>query len=739
MDVGSPIPASFFPISSNIVMKIPKQHVSTPKPMLASLTLALCALANSQLARADSEQMAEHTSEPTTAILTPVVVSSESEVQHPTEKTNEYTVRKVSSVTGLTLSPRETPQSVSTVTRAQLDDYKLNSVNDSLSNVTGVNVEKVETDRTYYTSRGFDITNFQTDGIGMPFPFGLVDGDLDTALFDRVEILRGANGLMSGTGNPSATINFVRKRPTATPQASVGLSYGSWNNRRLDVDVSNALNANKTLRGRFIAALQDKDSYLDRYSAKRTVLSGILEGDINDTTTLTGGLTYQRNAPKGGMWGALPMYYSDGSATHYSRSASTSADWSNWSVENRSAFAELAHHFGNDWQSTTTVTHTDTKEHSTLFYVYGTPDRNTGEGLYSYPSQYDMRNHQDLADTRLSGPFELAGRQHQAIIGANFGRSRMWEESAYGQGIGTALTDQSGLDGSYPEPSFDASYSGAVFKDTQRSVYATTRLSLADPLKLILGATNTHATSTGESYGVSHDRNASDTTPYVGIIYDLTSSLSAYASYAGIFTPQYQLDSQLKRLDPAKGNNKEVGLKAEFLEKRLNAGFALFNAHQKNLATDDGYVGTTAVYKGVDTKSQGYELSAEGAVTKALKITAGYTGLTIKDQDGNDTRTFSPRHSWNLATTWQVTDPISIGARIRWQGDIHRDTSSSVVIRQDAYALLDLMARYQITKNWSAALNLYNVTDKKYINSLYWEQAYYGAPINGSVSLNWKY
>jgi outer membrane receptor for ferric coprogen and ferric-rhodotorulic acid len=716
-------------------------RVSNPfprKPLSISLSLALCALSATSLAHAPDAQAQVTSTDSHTTTLAPVVVSTDSDVQRPTEKTGEYTTRKTSGATGLSLTARETPQTVTTITRAKLDDYQLNSVNDALSSVTGITVQKVETDRTYYTARGYDITNFQIDGIGMPFMNGNVSGDLDTALYDRVEVLMGANGLMSGTGNPSATINFVRKRPTATPQASFGVSYGSWNTRRLDADVSDALNEDKTLRGRFIAAIQDGDSYLDRYSTQRTVFSGILEGDIDDTTTLTGGLTYQRNASKGGLWGALPMLYSDGSATNYSRSTSTAADWTKWDVETRSAFTELTHHFANDWVSTTTASTTDTKQRGKLFYAYGAPSSSTGLGLYSYPARYDMNGNEYLADSHLSGPFEFAGRKHELIVGARYGRSRLWDESSYGEGIGTALPDLAGWDGSYAEPSFDASYEGSTFIDTQRTLYATTRLSLANPLKLILGAANTNATYTGEDYGVSRVTKANKTTPYVGLVYDITPLLSSYASYTSIFTPQYYVDSNLKRLDPVTGDSKEVGLKLESADKRLNAGIALFDTHQKNLATSAGYVGTTTVYKGVDSTSTGYELTAEGALTQSIKITAGYTGLTLKDQSNAEVNTYVPRHTWNVATNWQATEALTLGAKVRWQGDIHYDSSYGV-IHQDAYALLDLMARYQLTKNWSAALNINNATDKKYINSLYWEQAYYGAPINGSVSLNWKY
>jgi outer membrane receptor for ferric coprogen and ferric-rhodotorulic acid len=80
------------------------------------------------------------------------------------------------------------------------------------------------------------------DGIGVPMTYSLQYGDIDMAMFDRVEIVRGANGLSSSTGNPSATVNFIRKRPTDDFQASAGLTIGSWNTKRLDVDVSGPLN-----------------------------------------------------------------------------------------------------------------------------------------------------------------------------------------------------------------------------------------------------------------------------------------------------------------------------------------------------------------------------------------------------------------------------------------------------------------------------------------------------------------
>lgn len=109
----------------------------------------------------------------------------------------------------------------------QMDDFKLNSIRDIMDSTPGVNVQKVETDRTYFTARGIDITNFQYDGMGMGLAGGVLVGDIDTAPYEQVDILHGANGLMTGSGNPSATVNFIRKRPTYEPEAKVSVSAGS--------------------------------------------------------------------------------------------------------------------------------------------------------------------------------------------------------------------------------------------------------------------------------------------------------------------------------------------------------------------------------------------------------------------------------------------------------------------------------------------------------------------------------
>ncbi|KGI76692.1 TonB-dependent receptor [Oleiagrimonas soli] len=683
--------------------------------------------------------------------ITPLasVVTTASVDNLSTEGTGSYTTAAETTATRLPLTLRQTPESVSVITRTQMDDFGLDDVRSVLANTTGINVEQVETDRTYYSARGFDVTNFLVDGLGMPFTNGAQWGDMDTAVYDHIEVLRGANGLLSFTGNPSATINFVRKRPTAEFQGSAGLTVSSWDTRRLDLDLSGPLNDSASVRGRLIAADQDGDSYLDRYSLHKQVISGIVEADVGESTLLSAGLTDQRNRPKGVMWGALPLYYTDGSATDFDRATSTATDWAYWNSDDVRTFAQLEHDFAHGWILKFELNHRRFSSRSDLFYIYGTPDRTTGLGLLSYPSHYTDVNRQDTADLSVSGTFDLAGRTHQLVFGANAARNKETEQSLYGNDVGTPLPPLQDWNGVYPKPVFDAYRADAAFDIRRQSAYVTARWNLTDPLKLITGASVTRIRSRGESYGVPHRYTATRNTPYAGLVYDLGKHLSAYASYAKIFSPQTEVDLDNRVLPPITGSNLETGLKGAWFDERLNASFALFRTRQDHTAESAGFNPDTGqtYYRGVNATSKGYEFDVAGRLTPGWEISAGYTQLGITGDRGTNVRTYVPRRTLHLSTSYRVPAlrGLKVGANLRWQDAITRDQGvldtqgREIVTRQGAYALLGLMARYDFDPSWSATLNVDNVTNRKYLTSLYWNQAYYGAPRHYSLNVTWRF
>jgi outer membrane receptor for ferric coprogen and ferric-rhodotorulic acid len=655
---------------------------------------------------------------------------------------DSYTARATKSAGKLELSLRETPQSMSVVSRALMDDFKLDNINQVLATTTGVTVEKVETSRTYYTARGFDIVNFQYDGVGMPVVFGNIQGDLDTALYERIDVVRGANGLMASTGNPSATVNFIRKRPTVGTQASASVTLGSWNDRRIEGDVSTALNESGTVAGRAVLVHQQSDSYLDRYSPKKDVAYAVVDAHLSKDTLLTVGHTYETNRNKGPMWGALPLYYTDGTPTNYPVGTSTSASWSRWDTTTNSTFAELNHNLGQGWHVQGTLNYITDKSDSDLQYVYGTPVKGVGGGLYAYPSQYGSDQKQTLADIAVDGKFMLGGRQHDLAFGYSWSRSKLSDFSNYGQGIGTELPGQTAFDGSYPIPTFDAAYDGSHYEDRRNTVYLAARFNLADDWKVLTGLNSTRARSSGESYGTSKYKSASKTTPYVGVVYDITRELSAYASHTQIFNPQSETDANGVPLDAVEGKTTEAGLKAALFDNKLNVSGAIFQTKQENTAEQAGIIGAKAYYRGINAESKGFEFDSSGELAKGWEASAGLTRLTsIKGDNGVTVRTYVPRTTLRANTTYRLpAEPkLKVGATLAWQSETSTDQEPGIRTVQPSYATLGLMARYDIDKHLSLSVNLNNVTDKKYLTSLYWTQSLYAAPRNGSATLSWTY
>lgn len=660
---------------------------------------------------------------------------------------DSYQSQPSSAATKLDLTPRQTPQAMSTITRAQIDDFQLNSINDVLKFTPGITVEEIETDRTYFTSRGFDITNFQFDGVGIPFSSGGQDGAIDLAPFERIEVLRGANGLMSGSGNPSATVNFVRKRPTLKPQARVDLTAGSWDERRIQTDVSGALTDEGNIRGRAVYAHENKNSYLDRYSREVNVFYGVLEADLSPDTLFSVGYSQDKNNANSPLWGALPLFDSAGKPTHLSRSTSTAADWSWWDNQEERIFIELTHTFANGWQAKGSVTHVKKKSDSELFYALGTPDAVTGEGLFGYPSQYSADFRQWIADVSIGGPFSLAGREHELVLGANSYKSEVEELSRYISGFSVGVPADDIYNGNFPKPTVWASSNGGEYEDKQNSIYSAARFSLTDALIFIAGARAITLKTEGFSYDTDRKRKNDAILPYAGLVYDLSDEYSVYASYTEIFNPQKEEGADLQRLDPIEGENYEIGIKGELLDGKLNVSAAVFKTKQSNVAESLRFdsVSGKQLYNGADYLSEGYELEVSGEVLPGLQVMGGYTYVDIQNADHSHGRTYAPKHLLRASTVYRVPQlpQLKIGANLSWQDDIYRAVTlpdgRASRIEQDDYALVGLMASYDIDPSWSVAANLNNLTNEKYISSLYWEQGFYGAPRNASMSVSWKY
>ena len=646
-----------------------------------------------------------------------------------------FSARENSTATKLDLSIRHTPQSVSVINNELLKAFQLDDINKALALTPGIQIEKPETDRIYYSARGFDITQFQLDGMGMAVSNNNVYGDIDTAMFERIEVLRGANGLTAGAGNPSATINFIRKRATDELEANVTASVGSWNKARLVGDVSGSLN--EDARGRIVLVKEDKESYLDRYEQDKALGYGVLEYDLSDRTLLTVGHSTQSNQTNGAMWGALPLVNSDGTPTNYDVSTNSAADWSNFDTTEQRSFAELSHQFNNGWSINGALNYVELETDSELFYVDGNPDPVTGVGVYAaYVSEYDINEWQTMAEVYASGPVQAFGQVHEVVVGTSYSKVKVNQVSLYGdQTFGNTyspMIDLTTFDGSYPKPDLNLFPAGGSWVDTEHAAYATGKFQVSDNNLLVAGTRVSNWTSEGAAYGAERDSDDTVLLPYLGFIHDLSENISTYASYTETFAPQSELDANLARLDPKSGMNVEVGVKGEF--GNLNATFAAFATEQNNVA-----VATGNNVNGIDTytaedgiTSQGIEIDLAGQIGESINLSTGATVLSIKDSNGQNTNLYTPEKTANLALSYDVTPAIQVGATADWQSKI------SGTVEQDAYTLLGAMASYKISSSLSTQVVVNNLTDEKYIKSLKWPQGYYGAPRSLVASLSWE-
>lgn len=707
---------------------------------------------------------AQVTAEPATAVLPQIEIRGQS-LGATTEGTAAYTTGKAGTALPLSLAPRDTPQSISVVTQQRIEDQGLLTVTDVVNNVTGVSVNQYETNRAGFTARGFDIDKLQLDGVpttwDQPWSSGEVLGSLAT--YDRVEVVRGATGLMTGAGNPSAAINLVRKRAASkelTGSAEIGI--GSWHERRALVDVSTPLNQAGSVRARVVGEYLAGDSWISLMEKKSRTLYGTVEADLGRKTLLSAGISRQKNDPKGPMWGGLPYWYSDGGKTDWDRSKTSAAGWTRWGTEYDNVFANLDHEFDNGWKLRASYSHGDRQADSYLLYLSGIPERVSGIGMGAFAGSYQTHTRQDDFGLHAGGPFELGGRKHEAAFGYMHSKQQFNADSRaadFGAGGVPAVGDFNRWNGSYPEPAWGAAafYESSV--TTQQAWYGVARFSLADPLKLIAGARLSDYDKRGHglytpAYRLKHERQV---TPYAGLVYDLNDNYSAYASYTSIFQPQNLKDIAGKTLDPVEGKSAELGVKSEFFEGRLNAAFALFQIRQDKLGQEAGLVdrdgagplAPEAYYRAVaGATSRGVEFDVAGQLAKGWNASLGYTRFHAEDAAGVDVNSVSPRQLLRLFSTWQLPGDwkaLTVGGGVNWEArsytvDPNAPAGSGGQIEQPAYALLNLMARYDIDRQWSAQLNLNNALDKRHFGMF---AAYgaitYAAPRSAALSLKYRF
>ena len=271
-----------------------------------------------------------------------------------TENRDSFTTSAMRTTTGLALSPKETPQSVSVITKTQIEGQGITRLEDALKATTGVTVVR-DSDRSRFMSRGFYIDQIEEDGVSSDVSSYVgetilnAESQTDLSVYDHIEVVRGATGLTQANGEPGGTINAVRKRPTSARQIQGSVSAGRFDTYRSELDVSGSLNSSRTVRGRLLGAWEKSGSFIDRVNSRQNVVYGVLDFDLGEKAVWTVGSLYQNRHAVPDVYG-LPAGSED-HPLHLPRNAYSGAPWNNSRFTKFNLFSELRYDFNDNWQA----------------------------------------------------------------------------------------------------------------------------------------------------------------------------------------------------------------------------------------------------------------------------------------------------------------------------------------------------------------------------------------------------
>ncbi|MDF3160699.1 TonB-dependent siderophore receptor [Pseudomonas proteolytica] len=676
------------------------------------------------------------------------------EMGETTENTGSYTTGAMQTATKLPLTLRETPQSVSVVTRKRMDDKAMTTISDVAQSAPGIFLNNSGgVARPTFSARGFDVDTVMYDGFPTSFLTYLPSSEANLAMYDRVEIVRGATGLAQGAGSPAAAINLVRKRPTHKFQAVLTGSAGSWDDYSSTLDIGGPLNESGTLRARTVLSRQDSKSFRESVESDADLYYGVVDADLTDTTTLTLG-AYRQKDYTNYVWGGLPMARGGG---HLGLPRDTFLGHDYEYMNNRTTgyFATLEHGFANDWKLRMAAMQSTTDNDVLASSIWGY----NRHYLWTQAMEQKERGY-DLA---LSGPFQLLGQEHDFSMGLSkrqldYRTGNIWERFI-DSNVDLFAWDPRG----HTKPNIVKGPDGRLETTTQDSLYASTRLRLTEPLSLILGGRLDWYEFESRATPASSYKVTRNLTRYAGLVYDLDANHSVYVSYTDIFKPQTEKGLGGQVIEPILGENYEVGIKGEYFDGALNASLAVFQIDQKNRAQElpdvkgCGPAANSSCHEASGlVRSRGVDLEIQGALTENWQLAAGYTYTQTKyvndanaTLEGQDFNRRLPRQLFKLSTIYSLPGDLQ-----RWRigGDVYQQSqirtaggsgSSAWQNRQGSYTVAGLVAGYKASEQLDLQFNVNNLFDRTYYVSIanggYEPYDVYGDPRNFKLTARYSF
>jgi len=615
-----------------------------------------------------------------------------------------------------------TPQSVSVVTRQQMQDQGALTLNQALGYTSGVftNFGGAATRYDTIALRGFhggDVDNTFLDGLRVMSDGGSFNVlQVDNAFLERIDVIKGPSSALYGQTVPGGLVNMVTKRPQFREEGHIQLQAGNNATTGAMFDYTNAINDQWAFR--LTGVTRNSDTQYDHTREEKYALMPQLMWQPDEDTQLIL-KAYLQKDPSGGYHGSVP---GDGSITEHNGYKLSNgfyegnSDLDQFKRHEQIYSYDFTHQFNDVWSFSSTGSYSHSNVDLDQVYQIGW-DAENPDLLNRYYSGERSSLAAWATDNRLQAEFNTGELEHRVTLGAEYHR--------YKNDISKAVGNASQLNAVTGEQVGDMPvYS---WSDNTRRYYQT-GLYLQDEMKL----DRWHLDLSGRYDRIVASNSGSDRrqddhiSGRAALLYAFDNGISPYVSWSQAITPTALTDPNNNLLKPTTAEQYEAGVKYQPNGTRDLYSLAVYDLTQKDVANRNVQDGTYTPSGKVH--SQGIELEARNQLTPRLSTVASYTlnHLRFKDSvDGNDGHTpyVTPN---SMAAFWghyQFDYGLSAGAGVRYIGKQWADNENTT--RLPSVTLFDASVRADLGV-WNSSLkgawlqvNANNLTDRKYVAGCY--------------------
>ncbi|WP_030424738.1 TonB-dependent siderophore receptor, partial [Acinetobacter baumannii] len=607
---------------------------------------------------------AEETAEQQNSTNVLPTISIQAQKENPTS----YVATKANSALKSDAPLFKTAQSVSVVTREQLDQKQARTLADALEGVAGVEAGKLG-------RRGWDdfIIRGQTssdsvyvDGlrIGQSSPTPSVAAEISG--MDQVQILKGPASINFGLVAPGGMVNLVTKRPEAESFARASMTYGSYSLKEGTFDLNYSPNNSEKGAFRLNGRISDQDDPTDYVYFKNFYISPSYNFDLGDNTDLSVIASYQHREYIRQQ--GLPVIgtLKDNPNGRIDRSLYIGdPNFGKYEADVYRTGYTFKHTFDNGWNFNQNFAVQKTEMDGQA--VFAQTKKFWADSTYTTINRANNSRHQIIdnlsfaIDNRLNKQFDLYGMQHDVNIGVDaFQEKSDYTNDKYN--IGNLNI-------------YDPVYGQAVeLTENVRNInrlkylglYLRDRIQLNDQLLLSLSGRQDWAQTQTRSLVNSNTSKQSDNafTGSASVMYTLNDIVAPYVSYATSFTPNSGTDVNSNPFKPEKGKQVEVGMKLQSLDQRIQGAIAWYDLKRQNVVVNDSVNPNEKVQRG-EQLTRGIETELSAEILEGLKLTAAYT-YTIDAEISKDANASNvgkaldniPEHAYSLSARYKF-DPAS--------------------------------------------------------------------------------